>query len=91
LIETPSVEINQNKFNKEIKTRSDVILFLKSQETEEVLYVCVFPSMKHECILIKLERRVKLYLKIGKIKQAKLCSNENNIVVYINDFDIRNF
>ena len=79
------------KFNKEIKTRSDIIQFIKSHKNEEVYYVCVFPSMKHEDILIKLERRVKMCLKIGKIKEAKLCSNENNIVVFINDFDIRHF
>jgi hypothetical protein len=76
------------EFSKEIKARSDIIQFIKSHKNEEVFYVCVFPSMKHEDILIKLER--KMCLKIGKIKDAKLCSNENN-VLYINVFDIRHF
>ena len=89
--DSPIEESEHIKINKEIKTRNDIIQFIQSHKNEEVYYVCVFPSMKHEDILIKLERRVQIYLKIGKIKEAKLCSNENNIVVFINDFDIRHF
>ena len=68
--DSPLEESEHIKINKEIKTRCDIIQFIQSQKNEEVYYMCVFPSMQHKDILIKLERRIQIYLKIGKIKEA---------------------
>jgi hypothetical protein len=84
-------QLKKKKRLKSIKTRFNIIQFIKSHKNEEVYYVFVFPSIKHEDLLRKPKRIVNLYLKIGKIKASKLCSNKYKFFYLINDFDIRHF
>ena len=65
------------------------ILFIKHKKIN-VLYITVYPSTIYEGEN-KLERKVKKNLSLGIGKWAKLCCDENNIVLTISYVDVRHF
>jgi hypothetical protein len=63
--------------------------FLNSFCNIELFYVCVFPSTVGENYVSKLENKARFFVSCHKIQTAKLCCDENNILIYLNDDDLR--
>jgi hypothetical protein len=63
--------------------------FLNSYFNIELFYVCVFPSTVGENYVSKLENKVRCFVSCHKIQTAKLCCDENNILIYLNNDDLR--
>jgi hypothetical protein len=49
----------------------------------------VFPTTVVENYVAKLENKVRFFVSCHKIQTAKLCCDENNILIYLNDDDLR--
>ena len=88
-------KIKETRTYEQLTTKKQIIAFITSQEKQNriqlVFYVNVFHTTKQEDILNKLECRVNMFLKLGKIENAKLCFNENNIIVYTDDNSYHHF
>jgi hypothetical protein len=81
---------------KELKTLQIVLensrqkfQYLNSHFNVELFYVCVFPTTVVENYVAKLENKVRFFVSCHKIQTAKLCYDENNILIYLNDDDLR--